>query len=44
MSVPADRRAHDLDALEFHAVRAMLVERLATPLGRIAVDELAPLD
>lgn len=43
MSVPADRRAHDLDALEFHAVRAMLVERLATPLGRIAVDELSPL-
>lgn len=44
MSVPADRRAHDLDALEFHAVRAMLVERLATPIGRIAVDSLVPFD
>lgn len=44
MSVPADRRAHDLDALEFHAVRAMLVERLATPIGRIAVDSLVPFE
>lgn len=44
MSVPADRRAHDLEALEFHAVRAMLVERLATPIGRIAVDSLVPFE
>jgi DNA mismatch repair protein MutS2 len=32
-----------LDALEFHVVRALLAERLATPLGRSAVEELAPL-
>ncbi|MEY4672978.1 MAG: hypothetical protein RL148_762 [Planctomycetota bacterium] len=44
MSSPADRRTHDLDALEFHAVRTVLVERLATPLGRIAVDGLVPLN
>ena len=35
--------AFDLDALEFHAVRALLLERLETPLGRTAVAALAPL-
>lgn len=32
----------DLDALEFHSVRALLVERLSSPLGRTAVEALAP--
>jgi DNA mismatch repair protein MutS2 len=36
-------RAYDLEALEFHVVRAILTERLATPVGRSAVDALAPL-
>jgi len=35
--------AYDLDALEFHAVRALLLERLETPLGRTAVAALVPL-
>ena len=35
--------AFDLDALEFHAVRSLLLERLETPLGRTAVAALAPL-
>lgn len=40
----ADRsQSFDTDALEFHAVRGLLRERLATPLGRTAVDALAPL-
>jgi DNA mismatch repair protein MutS2 len=38
-SVP---RPYDLDALEFHVVRALLTERLTTPVGRTAVDALAP--
>ncbi len=32
----------DLDALEFHVVRTLLDERLATPVGRLAVESLAP--
>lgn len=43
---PMDQPAqplHDLDTLEFEVVRAMLSERLITPLGRSAVEELAPL-
>ena len=35
-------RAYDLDALEFHVVRALLTERLTTPLGRSAVAALGP--
>ena len=35
--------AFDLDALEFHAVRSLLLERLETPLGRTAVAALEPL-
>lgn len=35
--------AFDLDALEFHAVRTLLLERLDSPLGRTAVAVLAPL-
>lgn len=35
-------RAFDLDALEFHVVRAQLTERLTTPVGRSAVDALGP--
>jgi len=38
----ADRSPFDLDALEFQAVRAILIERLASPLGRSAVESLAP--
>jgi len=37
-------RPFDLDALEFHVVRAMLVERLVSPVGRSAVEALAPFD
>ncbi|MDO8349432.1 MAG: hypothetical protein Q7T30_04290 [Planctomycetota bacterium] len=40
-STPAPRR-FDLDALEFHVVRALLGERLASPVGRTAVEALAP--
>ncbi|MBM3972847.1 MAG: hypothetical protein FJ301_01955 [Planctomycetes bacterium] len=36
-------RAYDLEALEFHVVRALLTERLATPVGRSAVAALGPL-
>jgi DNA mismatch repair protein MutS2 len=32
----------DLEALEFQVVRALLIERLATPVGRLAVDALGP--
>ena len=32
----------DADALEFQAVRALLIGKLLTPLGRTAVDQLAP--
>jgi DNA mismatch repair protein MutS2 len=39
---PDQRPPFDLDALEFHAVRAQLTERLTTPVGRSAVDALAP--
>lgn len=35
-------RPYDLDALEFHAVRALLAERLLTPVGRSAIEALAP--
>lgn len=38
------RQAFDNDALEFHVVRALLTARLTTPLGRTAVEDLAPLD
>ena len=40
---PATLRPDDLDALEFDVVRALLTERLTTPVGRSAVAELAPL-
>lgn len=36
-------RAYDLEALEFQVVRALLTERLATPVGRTAVAALGPL-
>ena len=32
----------DADALEFQAVRALLIGKLLTPLGRTAVEQLAP--
>lgn len=35
-------RPYDLDALEFHVVRTMLFERLASPVGRSAVEALEP--
>ncbi len=35
--------AFDLDTLEFHAVRALLLARLESPLGRTAVEALGPL-
>jgi DNA mismatch repair protein MutS2 len=38
----ANASPFDLDALEFQAVRAMLVQRLTTPLGRTAVEALGP--
>ncbi len=41
MTGPGSR--FDLDALEFHVVRELLVERLSTPLGRVAALALAPL-
>src|SRR5262245_48807855 len=41
--MPDRSLAFDLDALEFHAVRALLLERLESPLGRTAVDALTPL-
>jgi DNA mismatch repair protein MutS2 len=44
-SMPAPNepeRAFDLDALEFHVVRALLTERLTTPVGRSAVAALGP--
>lgn len=44
MTRPMQRaEAFDLDALEFHAARALLLERLETPLGRTAVAALAPM-
>lgn len=42
-ATPEPARPYDLDALEFHVVRALLTERLATPVGRSAVDALEPL-
>ena len=36
-------KAYDLTALEFQAARALVSERLESPLGRTAVQELAPL-
>lgn len=41
-AAPLLTRPFDLDVLEFHVVRALLTERLATPVGRSAVDELGP--
>ena len=41
-SVPPDSRPYDLDALEFQVVRTLLSERLASPVGRSAVDALGP--
>lgn len=35
-------RPFDLDVLEFHVVRTLLQERLATPVGRSAVEALGP--
>ncbi|MHC4898799.1 MAG: endonuclease MutS2 [Planctomycetota bacterium] len=35
---------YDLDALELATVRELLIARLATPLGRTAVAEMAPLE
>ncbi len=42
MAVAPDKPPYDLDALEFHVVRALLTERLVTPLGRTAVAALGP--
>jgi DNA mismatch repair protein MutS2 len=42
MAVLPDKPPYDLDALEFHVVRALLTERLVTPLGRTAVAALGP--
>lgn len=42
-SMDARLAAFDLDALEFQVVRTLLQDRLESPLGRSAVDALAPL-
>ena len=41
-SVPTQARPFDLDALEFHVVRALLTARLSTPVGKSAVEGLGP--
>lgn len=41
-AVPAPLQPFDTDALEFDVVRALLTARLVTPLGRTAVEALAP--
>ncbi|MBL8753752.1 MAG: endonuclease MutS2, partial [Planctomycetes bacterium] len=41
-TAPDARPPFDLDALEFQVVRAQLTERLTTPVGRSAVEALAP--
>ena len=41
-SVTPGSRPYDLDALEFQVVRTLLSERLASPIGRSAVDALGP--
>ncbi len=41
-AVPPTARPFDLDVLEFQVVRALLTERLSTPVGRSAVDALGP--
>ncbi|MEM7202783.1 MAG: hypothetical protein AAF628_21140 [Planctomycetota bacterium] len=41
---PGAETRFDLGALEFDAVRELLAARLSTPLGRRAVDALAPLE
>jgi DNA mismatch repair protein MutS2 len=41
-STPASPRHFDLDALEFAVVRTLLLERLASPVGRSAVEALSP--
>ncbi|MCA8954763.1 MAG: hypothetical protein KDC87_01740 [Planctomycetes bacterium] len=38
------QRRFNLDALEFQAVRDLLVQRLLTPLGRTGIEALAPLE
>jgi len=38
------QRAFDLDAVEFQVVRTLLFERLTSPVGRSAVEALAPYD
>lgn len=40
----ANSRPFDLDPLEFQVVRTLLFERLASPVGRSAVEEMAPYD
>ena len=40
--MPRDE-AFDLETLEFHAVRTLLLDRLESPLGRTAVAALVPL-
>ncbi|MBL9079814.1 MAG: hypothetical protein JNL08_20090 [Planctomycetes bacterium] len=42
MATSPPPRPYDLDALEFHVVRTLLFERLASPLGRSAVEVLEP--
>ncbi|HEX6811100.1 MAG TPA: endonuclease MutS2 [Planctomycetota bacterium] len=37
-------RPFDLDAVEFHVVRTLLFERLTSPVGRSAVEALAPYE
>jgi len=44
-SMPSDPTTHrpfDLEVLEFHVVRTLLFERLASPVGRSAVEGLGP--
>ncbi|MCA8954328.1 MAG: hypothetical protein KDE27_32770 [Planctomycetes bacterium] len=41
-SDPPTPRSFDLAALEFDVVRALLVERLSSPIGRTAVEQLEP--
>ncbi len=43
-NIPPSQRPFDLDPLEFHVVRTLLAERLVTPVGRSAVEALAPYE
>ena len=41
-NAPLDARPYDLEVLEFTVVRSLLAERLSSPVGRSAVEALAP--